>query len=232
MASDAVSSVNSMVSSLNASIANALSAIQAQQSTTSADEVQTYEKSVKKSTLTNAGAATDIGVLARNTTRLNVASTLAANDPVDFYKFKVTSKGEATLGEVGDEGVRVQLLSRLGSVLADSNAESGKDYENYQALQKGEMTLDKGDYTLRVTRDKGVSAREDKNYALQLVMGGYSQDYDTVAKQPAKGDSPFQLSTGQQSMLDGLNSAISSANSITYGQTGTEKLMGSFSLFV
>jgi hypothetical protein len=63
-------------------------------------------------------------------------------------------------------------------------------------------------------------------------MGSYSQDYDTVAKQPAKGDNPYQLPTGQQAMLDGLNTAISSMNSISYGQTGTEKLMGSFSLFV
>ncbi|MCG5240329.1 hypothetical protein ACIU1J_29425 [Azospirillum doebereinerae] len=232
MADDAISSVSSMVSSLNASITNAVSALQAQQAAASTDEIKTYEKSVKKSSLTNSGAATDIGILAKNTTRLNVASTLAANDSVDFYKFKVTSKGEATLGQVGDDGVRVQLMSRLGTVLADSNKDSGGDYEKYQSLQRGELTLDKGDYTLRITRDKGESVNTDKNYALQLVMGSYSQDYDTVAKQPTKGESPFQMSTAQQSMLDGLNTAISSANSITYGQTGTEKLMGSFSLFV
>ncbi len=232
MADDGLSSVSSLVSSLNSSLNNAITAIQSQQSTASTDEVKTYEKTVKKSSLTNSGSATDIGVLAKNTTRLNVASTLPANDPVDFYKFKVTSKGEATLGQVGDDGVRVQLMSRLGTVLADSNAEFGDNYDNYKSLQRGELTLDKGDYTLRVTRDKGQSASEPKNYALQMVMGSYTQDYDTVAKQPTKGESPFQLSTGQQAMLDGLNSAISSGSSITYGQTGTEKLMGSFSLFV
>lgn len=232
MADDALSSVNSLVSSLNSSISNAVAALQAQQNAASTEEVKTYEKSVKKSSLTNSGAATDIGILAKNTTRLNVASTLDANDTVDFYKFKVTSKGEATLGQVGDDGVRVQLMSRLGSVLADSNPDSGSDYENYQSLQRGELTLDKDDYTLRITRDKGQSAKDPKNYALQLVMGSYSQDYDTVAKQPTKGESPFQMSTGQQAMLDGLNSAISAGSSITYGQTGTEKLMGSFSLFV
>lgn len=232
MADDALSSVNSLVSSLNSSISNALTALQQTQSASAADTVKTYEKSVKKSSLTNAGAATDIGILAKNTTRLNVASTLEANDTVDFYKFKTTSKGEATLAHVGDDGVRLQLMSRLGTVLADSDPKSGGNYDSFKALERGELTLDKGDYTLRVTRDKGQSVTEPKNYALQMVMGGYSQDYDTVAKQPTKGESPFQMSTAQQSMLDGLNSAISSMSSITYGETGTEKLMGSFSLFV
>lgn len=232
MADDALSSVNALVSSLNSSLSSAISALQSPQGTEAAAEVKSYEKSVTKASQTNAGAATDIGILAKNTTRLNVASLLAANDTVDFYKFKVTSKGEATLGHVGDDGVRIQLMSRLGTVLADSNTDSGADYEAFQSLEKGELTLDKGDYTLRVTRDKGESVREDKNYALQVMMGGYTQDYDTVAKQPAKGSSGLALSTGQQAMLDGLNSAISSGSSITYGQTGTEKLLGSFSLFV
>ncbi len=232
MADDALSSVSSMVSSLNASLANAVSALQSQQSTSSTEEVQSYEKTVKKSKLTNAGGATDIGILAMNTTRLNVASTLAANDNVDFYKFKTTSKGEATLGHVGDDGVRIQLMNRLGTVLADSDPKSGDDYDAFKSLEKGELTLDKGDYTLRVTRSPGESAATPKNYALQMVMGSYSQDYDTVAKQPAASDNPYQMSSSQQALLDGLNSAISSASSITYGQTGTEKLMGSFSLFV
>ncbi len=232
MADDGISSVNSLVSSLNASINNAISSLNQQQSTDSTAAVQDYQKTVRKSTLGNAGGATDIGILARNTTRLNVASTLAANDTVDFYKFKTTSAGEATLGHVGDDGVRIQLMSRLGTVLADSNPDSGGDYDNFKSLEKGELTLDKGDYTLRITRDKDQSAKDPKNYALQLAMGSYSQDYDTVAQQPAAGQSAFQLSVGQQAMLDGMNSAISSLSSITYGQTGTQKLLGSFSLFV
>lgn len=232
MADDALSSVNSMVSSLNASINNAVSALQKSQSNQAIGEVKTYEKSVKKSALTTTGGATDIGVLAKNTTRLNVASTLAADDKVDFYKFKVTTKGEATLGQVGDDGVRVQLMNRLGTVLADSDPKAGDDYDSFKKLQTGKLSLDKGDYTLRVTRDKGESAKDSKNYAMQLVMGNYSKDYDTVAKQPAKGDTGLTLSTGQQATLDGLNQAISSMNSIPTGQTGTQKLMGSFSLFI
>ncbi|MBY6261909.1 hypothetical protein EI613_08220 [Azospirillum sp. 412522] len=221
-----------MVSGLNASINNAVEAIRNSQSNQAIGEVKTYEKSVRKSALTTTGGATDIGVLAKNTTRLNVASTLGANDKVDFYKFKVTTKGEMTLGQVGDDGLNVQVMNRLGRVVADSNPKSGDDYAAFKKLQAGNLTVDKGDYTLRVSRDKGQSDKDPKNYAMQLVMGNYSQDYDTVAKAPAKGDTGLALTTGQQATLDGLNSAIGSLNSIPSGQTGTQKLMGSFSLFV
>ncbi|MBP2297667.1 hypothetical protein [Azospirillum picis] len=232
MADDALSGVNSMVSSLNASIKNAVDAIQRSQSNQAIGEVQDFSKTVKKSPLTTAGSATDIGMVTKNVSRLNVASSLAANDKVDFYKFKATTKGELTMGQVGDDGVRVQLMNKYGRVMADSNKDSGDDYAAFKKLQAGNLTIDKGDYTIRVTRDKGQSDKDPKNYALQVVMGNYSKDYDTVAKQPAKGDTGLTLSTGQQAMLDGLNNAIGTMNSIPTGQTGTQKLMGSFDLFI
>ena len=232
MADDALSSVSSMVSGLNASIKNAVEAIRKSQSNQAVGDVEEFSKTVRKSALTSTAGATDIGVLAKNTTRLNVASTLAANDKVDFYKFKVTTKGEMTMGQVGDDGVRVQLMNRLGRVMADSDPKSGDNYDSFKKLQAGNLTVDKGDYTLRITRDKGQSDKDPKNYALQVVMGNYSKDYDTVAQAPAKGDTGLALTTGQQATLDGLNSAIGSLNSIPTGQTGTQKLMGSFNLFV
>ena len=232
MADDALSSVSSMVSGLNASIKYAVEAIRKSQSNQAVGDVQEFSKTVRKSALTSTAGATDIGVLAKNTTRLNVASTLAANDKVDFYKFKVTTKGEMTMGQVGDDGVRVQLMNRLGRVMADSDPKSGDNYDSFKKLQAGNLTVDKGDYTLRITRDKGQSDKDPKNYALQVVMGNYSKDYDTVAQAPAKGDTGLALTTGQQATLDGLNSAIGSLNSIPTGQTGTQKLMGSFNLFV
>lgn len=234
MASDALSGVSSMVTDLNKSITAAVERLQAQKDAeaAAAANVKEYQKTVRKSSSDSRMFATDIGVLAKNTTRLNVVSALAAKDNVDFYKFRVTSQGDATMGLIGDQGVRVQLMSKNGLVIADSNKDAGNKYDAFKNLQKGELTLDRGDYTLRVTRDKGEDAKTAKNYAIQLSMGSYSQDYDTVAKQASKNDNPFQLSTGQQSMLDGLNSAISTLNSIPTGQSGTQKLMGSFSLFV
>ena len=102
------------------------------------------------------------------------------------------------LGQVGDDGVRVQLMNRLGRVMADSDPKAGDEYDSFKKLQAGNLTVDKGDYTLRVTRDKGQSDKDPKNYAMQVVMGNYSKDYDTVAKQPAKGSTGLTLTTGQQ----------------------------------
>lgn len=230
--SDGVSSVSQMVSDLNKSLKAAIANVQSQQQAqTPAAEVKSYEKQVRKSSSDSRMFATDIGVLSKNVSRLNVVGTLAPNDPVDFYKLRVTSKGEATMGQIGDQGVQVQLMSKTGQVVADSNKNAGKAYDSFRSLQRGQLSLDQGDYTVRITREKGESAKDPKNYAIQFSMGGFTQDYDTVAKAPRKGDSPFQMTQAQQQMMDGLNSAISSMNSIPRGQTGTQKLMGSFSLF-
>lgn len=231
MADDGLAGVNQMVSDLNKSIKAAVDRVKAENSA-STTQAQEFRKDVRKSSMNTAGFATDIGVLAKNTTRLNVVGNLAASDPADFYKFRVTTKGEATLGQVGDKGVRVQLMSKLGVVIADSNKDAGDKFDTYQKMQKGEVTLDRGDYTLRVTRDKGEKATDPKNYALQVSMGTFTQDFDTVAKAPAKGESPFPVSAAQQAMLDGLSTAGSNLQASTFGQTGTQKLLGSFNLFV
>lgn len=232
--SDAMSGVNQMVSDLNKSISAAVERVKAEreaQASASAN-VQEFRKDVRKSASNTIGAATDIGVLAKNVTRLNVVGALGADDPVDFYKFRVTTKGEVTLGQVGDDGTRLQVMTKLGTVVADSNKDAGKQYDNFKGMMQGDFPLDKGDYTLRITREKGQSPKDTKNYAIQLSMGSYSQDYDTVAKAPLKGKDSLSLSTGQQAMLDGLNNAMSSLSSIPTGQTGTQKLLGSFNLFV
>lgn len=232
--SDGMAGVSQMVSDLNKSINSAIERVKAEKEAqvAAAANVQEFRKDVRKSASDSRAFATDIGVLAKNTTRLNVIGALNPDDNVDFYKFRVTSKGEATMGQIGDEGVHVQLMTKYGTVVADSNQKTGKSYDNFKSLMQGELTLDSGDYTVRVARDKGVSAKETKNYAIQFSMGTYTKDFDTVAKAPRQGESPFAMSTGQQAMLDGLNSAMASMKSIPTGQSGTQKLLGSFNLFV
>lgn len=232
MADNGSSTVNSLVSGLNASIESAVKRLQEQAAASRPEDVKEYQKTVRKSSGSTSFYATDIGILARNTTRLNVVSSLAGGDAVDFYKFKVTSKGEASMGSLGSEDMRIQLMNKNGLVISDNDKSAGKAYDNYLKLSAGELELDRGDYTVRVSRAKGVDLKEDKNYGLQFQMGSYRQDFDTVAKQPRKGDSPFQLSASQQAMLDGLNNALSNMQSIPRGLSGTQKLMGSFSMFV
>lgn len=233
MADGGLSGVNSLVSGLNSSIESAVKRLQEQANASQPENVKEYQKTVRKSSSNTSFYSTDIGILAKNTTRLNVVSNLAPKDNVDFYKFKVTTKGEASMGMMGDEGLRVQLMSKTGMIISDNDKSAGKAYDNYLKLASGELTLDRGDYTVRVTRAKGAETPEEgQNYALQFQMGTYSQDYDTIAKQASKSDNPFQLSAATQSMMSGLTSAMSNAASMPTGQSGTQKLMGSFSLFV
>lgn len=198
--------VGSMAQSLQQSIDAAVKRVQ-QQATGNGGatgKVQEYEQNVAKSAMNTAPFATNIGTLVKDTSRLNVFSSLASNDPADFYKFNVTTSGPVTLGTVGDAGVRLQLMDRGGKVIADSNKDAGATYDAFQKLKSGQMTLDKGDYTLRVARDKDVPVKDAKSYGVQLRMGNYSKDYDTIAKQPAKGDNPF----GGNTKLQGLASIL------------------------
>lgn len=233
MADGGLSGVNSLVSGLNSSIEAAVKRLQEQQNANQPEDVKEYQKTVRKSSSNSTYFSTDIGILAKNTTRLNVVSNLAPKDNVDFYKFKVTTKGEASMGMMGGEGLRVQVMGKTGMVISDNDKSAGKSYDNYLKLAAGELTLDRGDYTVRVSRMKGAEVNKDgENYALQFQMGTYSQDYDTIAKQPSANDNPFQMSAATQSMLSGLTSAMSNASSMPTGQTGTQKLMGSFNMFI
>lgn len=186
-----ISDITSMVSSLQQSIDAAVKKAQKDQGSTqktgSADKV--YEQDTRKSSSTLSAYATDMGYLIKDKTRLNSFSILAKSDPVDFYKFKVTTKGEVGLGRVGDDGLRVQLMDKAGKIVADSSGETATTKDAYTKWTKGQLPLDKGDYTVRVTRDKGVAATAEKQYALQLTQGAYTTDYDTYAKQPQAGDS-------------------------------------------
>ncbi len=199
-------------------------------------DVIEYQKSVNKSSSDLKFFSTDIGVLVKDTSRLNVVSNLAEGDKVDFLKFRATGRGDARLGVVGDEGVRVQLMSQTGMVLADSNKSAGSSHEAYNRLLEGKYELRPGEYTLRVTRDPDVTAAKGEgeaegglNYALQVRMGDYKQDYDTVAKQPAPGDDPFAPTGSVLELQNMLLTGQSFFSSYQFGQSGTEKLMGSLS---
>ncbi len=216
-----LSDIGSLAQSLQSSIDAAMKRVQeqAKQATDAkpSGEVQEYEQTVRKSALNASAFSTNVGTLVKDTSRLNVLSSLAANDPADFYKFSVTTAGEAALGRVGDTGVRVQLMDKQGKIIADSNTDAGATYDAYKKFEAGNLTLDRGDYTLRVSRDKGVPAKDEKNYGLQLRMGDYSKDYDTIAKQPAKGDTAIQTTPQLQRLTALLTGDSSTASSGALG---------------
>lgn len=234
MATTSAPSAGSMLStvgSLQNSIAAARDRALAQSGTTAdtakAQEVKEYRKDVRKSPYTNAGAATDIGILVKDKSRLNVISSLPAKDNVDFYKFKVVNRGEMALGNAGEEGVRVQVMSKLGSVIADSDENAGSSHEAYKKMKEGSFEIGPGDYVLRVTRDAKADPKKGLNYALQVRMGNYREDYDTVAKPPAAGDGVPKQSVGMQNLQSMLNTATANISSLPpIGTSATSKLMG------
>ncbi len=226
-ASDPASlSPSAMAASLQSSIDAAVTQLQSQaQGPAPADNVQQFQKTVDKSTVHTAGYGTDIGLLVNNTSRLTVVSSLQANDPADFFKFRVTSSGPVTIGKLGDDGARVQMLNSLGTVLADSDPTSGDSYDAYKQLQQGAFSMDPGNYVMRVTRDSTVDAKAPINYALQLTQGdSYSQDYDTVAQAAQPSDNPFKppaaLAT-LEDMLSGGGGAVAAL-----GGGGGQSLLG------
>lgn len=247
MATTAVSStpsaasILSSVGSLQQSIQAAASRVQTQNSssasssttsqTSTTPEVQEFRKDVRKSPYKTANAATDIGILVKNSSRLNVISTLATKDTADFYKFKVTNSGEVTLGRVGDENLRVQVMTKLGSVVADSNEKAGKQRETYQKMLDGTYTMERGDYVIRISRESSATqsstATKGQNYAIQMRMGSYNRDFDTVAQASRASDAIPQQSVGMQKLQDMLNSGASFIQSLpAIGTPATQKLLG------
>lgn len=190
-------------------------------------QVQTFEKQVRKSPYSTNGAATDIGTLVKDSTRLNVYSNIKKDDKGDVFKVRVQTAGEAQIGVLGDPGLRVQVMSRFGAVVADSKEGLGSTSENYKALQKGEYKMPAGDYYIKVTNDGNGPVKDSKgnvltskNYAIQMSMGVYRKDYDTVAQQPRAGDGVPQQSVGQLE----LQNMLTAAQNFDTGLSGTAKL--------
>lgn len=212
-----VTDIKGMAAGLQQSVDAAMKRLQEQAKSAdpAPENVQAYEQDVRKKALNIPSLATDIGVLTKDVSRLNVMSMLGKNDPVDFYKVKVTAAGEVTLGRVGDEGVRFQLMDKSGAILADSDPTQGAAHDAYTKMQAGTLPLDRGDYTVRISRDKSVPLTEQRNYAFQLRMGTYSKDYDTIARQPKEGDRPFDPPSYLAMLGGGTTNGTTTGNSLT-----------------
>lgn len=188
-------------------------------------DVLELQKTVNKSSSNLSAFATDIGVLVKNNSRLNVISTLEKGDRQDHYKFNVITSGEAAFSQLGDPDLRIQVRNAAGTLVADSDESAGQDYENFVSFSKGEFKLEAGQYTINVARKEGASAEEKINFALQLRMGDYKQDFDTVVKQPKAGDDPFS-SVQTEELSSMLTESMTTIANFRFGQSATEKLMG------
>ncbi len=231
-ASTASSSTTKKLSDIEQQLADYAAATAKQQKQAAAQsqiQVESFQKQVRKSPYSTNGAATDMGTLVKDTSRLNVYSALKADDKGDVFKFKVQSAGEVQIGTLGDKGLRFQVLTRYGSVIADSKQGQGKASSNFAAMQKGDLKMTSGDYYVKVTNDGFTPTKDSsgkavpaKNYAVQLSQGVYRKDFDTIAQQPKAGDGVPQQSAAQLE----LQSMLTASSDYQIGETGTNKLSG------
>ncbi len=126
-----------------------------------------------------------IGNLEDGRSKVSVNSTLSLRDKVDHYRFRMTTDGlvrirtgelvgaGGTGAEVAPNGtVRYQLLSPSGQVVADSNPDAGAGNDAWQKLISDDnLSLVKGSYTLRVSRDKASIDSKEYIYSFTLKSG-------------------------------------------------------------
>jgi hypothetical protein len=128
-----------------------------------------------------------IGNIKPGDSRVTLISQLSGKDKdtVDNFKFTMTKAGTIGLSSKSAPNVRIELLDKQGTVLADSGAADKSALKTaYDTLQSSKTSLDKGDYYLRVSRMPKSDATQSLSYNLQISAGStggkYKEDYTTV----------------------------------------------------
>jgi hypothetical protein len=131
------------------------------------------------------GLARYIGNLEEGRSKVSVNSALSVGDRWDHFRFQVNAtqlvrlRAGVLVGEDGeasepadDGAVRFQLLSVAGRVIADSDPESGAEYEEWQKLVSDEnLQLSKGSYVIRVARGPESENTREYIYSFTLRSG-------------------------------------------------------------
>ncbi|WP_148293556.1 hypothetical protein [Azospirillum sp. B4] len=194
------------------------------QSSNAIGTVQNFTKSVSKSQYNTVASATDIGTVTKGQTRVNAFGALASGDQADYLSFKLSRKSAINLGHLDMGKTRVQVMTKTGTVLADSDSKSGKLFDAYNSMINGQTTLDAGTYNIKVSRATGVKLTEKVNYGVQVAAGDYSKDYTTTV---TAASSTASISASAAGISSALTDQITTMKNWTIGQTGTQKLMGS-----
>jgi len=199
-------------------------------------KTQDFQKTTNDLQVDNRMTARNVGTLQKNTSRLNIFSSLDKNDKADFFTFNVSTSGETkfsllTNDKQNEAEIHVQILNQNGSVVADSDPSSGDKNKAYQQLTAGTLSLKTGKYVVRVTRQDDSQANQQKaySYAMQLSQGLYKNDFDTIEKSVDPNADPYGLAAN--SSLDTLTSSLAGAvsdiqNLPPIGSSATDKLTG------
>lgn len=195
-----------------------------------ADTIQNFQKTNTKSALNSQAGATDIGLLRPDQTRLNAFSTLDKTDKVDFVKFRVQQGGQLKLGALGSQTLRFQLMTQGGVVIADNDPKADKSLrDTFDKLGAGALDTKAGVYLVKISRrsDAPAPGAKGTNYSVQLSMGGYTQDYDTILKAPAAGTDPFAPPDSVNKLTTMLSDMMTTTTNLpAIGTSATDKLLG------
>jgi len=111
-------------------------------------------------------------------------------DPEGWKKEQEAKKAEeanAKLLDLTAKGFQLQVYTIQNGrevLVGDSNAD--KDNKTYNAMRKmlsGDYRAQRGTYYIKVSRDEGVSSKEEMPYALQIMQGDkYKHDYVMTEK--------------------------------------------------
>lgn len=175
-----------------------------------------WQKNVQDVAHQTTATATTIGWLQTNVNRLNVIGKLDKNEAQQVYSFKSLDSGKVTVLQTGDTGVRMQILSQGGRVIADSKANMGVASTNFTAMQQGTFNMAAGQYYVKITRDIGTPPSQPVQYVVQAKMGTtFTNDYITQEK-PAKPTYTQPVASPVASVL--INQMMGS-NSLISGNT-------------
>lgn len=115
----------------------------------------------------------DAGMIAKNSGRIAVIGQLGANDAQDTYKITMNSAGQLNLfapnpdynsqvpgSKISQGDARYDVYDSKGKLIASSDTRDGQAFSNWISLSTeglGGLKVDKGSYTVKITRDNPPS---------------------------------------------------------------------------
>lgn len=201
--------------------------------------VQEFQKETNDVKIDNNMTARDIGILKKNTSRLNLFSALSPGDSVDVFRFRINTTSATKLSTLIADPVdkaqfRIQIFEKGSNrLLVDNDPSAGDAYARFTVMSEGKLEMKQGEYVMRMSRKGNVDpqSKNEIQYAVQLTQGIYTQDFDTVEQGYSSDKDQFgfssSLGVGTDALLQGLSSGYSFISNLgPIGQSATSKLSG------
>ena len=134
---------------------------------------RTVSEASATATAAQKAKAFDAGMISKNAGRIAVIGQLGANDAQDTYKITLNSAGQLNLfapnpdynskipgSKISQGDARYDVYDSKGKLIASSDTRDGQAFSNWVSLSTeglGGLKVDKGSYTVKITRDNPPS---------------------------------------------------------------------------